>query len=182
MNWHPNVTEFLAVQNFDQIINFYEQEIENNPDEINNYLYLGLAYFLSYKVNIAEEIWLETLLDINNIEENVIKLLTILRQEALNQLQKDQWQMALHIYRKIDELLSNQEQILPEYGLDYYNYGVILEKKGDKQTAFYAYQKAIKINPLIIDAYNNLGKIYFDNNQIEEAELNYRKAIEINQK
>ena len=42
------------------------------------------------------------------------------------------------IDQKIDELLSEQEKIAIEFGLDYYNYGIVLEKNSEQLPAIQA--------------------------------------------
>ncbi len=46
LSWHPKVKELLENQNYQALINFYAQLIEENTEEFNNYYYLGLAYLL----------------------------------------------------------------------------------------------------------------------------------------
>ncbi|BAQ61054.1 hypothetical protein GM3708_1460 [Geminocystis sp. NIES-3708] len=84
MSWHLEVQEFLTEQKFDRIVSFYENLMENNPDNINDYIYLGLAYLLAGNEAEAQSTWfyLLTLED-----EELLNLLSdILEQEVQRQL------------------------------------------------------------------------------------------------
>lgn len=48
-NWHREVKELLVNQKYQELVAYYEDLIEKNPHEIDNYCYLGLAYLLQGK-------------------------------------------------------------------------------------------------------------------------------------
>ncbi|MBL1210918.1 O-linked N-acetylglucosamine transferase, SPINDLY family protein [Geminocystis sp. GBBB08] len=107
MNWHPDTIEFLAIQNYDHIINFYEHKIENNPDEINNYWYLGLAHLLNNNEELAQSIWLIPFLEMNldySLQESLIQ---VLDQEADRQKQKNNFLKSALIREQVQEIDNN---------------------------------------------------------------------------
>ncbi len=60
--------------------------------------------------------------------------------------------------------------------LKYYNEGMSLQNTGKYQAAERAYQKALKINPDFVEAYNNLGNVLLDLGKLREAGNAFRKA------
>jgi tetratricopeptide (TPR) repeat protein len=57
--------------------------------------------------------------------------------------------------------------------------GEIALKKGDKQTAFEAFDKAVKKFPNNNEAYYNRGKLYYERNQLPQALKDMNKALEL---
>ncbi|NJO71368.1 MAG: tetratricopeptide repeat protein, partial [Oscillatoriales cyanobacterium RM1_1_9] len=53
----------------------------------------------------------------------------------------------------------------------------LLRKRNQPTQAVIAYQKAIELEPDLIDAYNNLGNIWYQQGEYREAEVYYRAAI-----
>jgi tetratricopeptide (TPR) repeat protein len=74
-------------------------------------------------------------------------------------------------------------KLVEEEGLNYYNEGVQAQKAGNLDTALVAYQKAMVIG---LDAanyrkfiYNNVGVIYSDKGQMEQAEAMFLEALKL---
>jgi len=63
-----------------------------------------------------------------------------------------------------------------KYGKVFYRYGLFQEEKQNFQKARYFYEKAIRYNPNIADAYYHLGLIYKRNNDLEMALSNFQMA------
>lgn len=57
--------------------------------------------------------------------------------------------------------------------------GLEAQKRGDLNTAFKFYQKAIELDPNYAVIYNDLGVIYETKGEFDRAEENYHKAIRI---
>jgi predicted O-linked N-acetylglucosamine transferase (SPINDLY family) len=57
MTWSPEAEELLINQEYDQLVDFYENLIAENPEEISNYWYLGLAYLFQGKEEEAQTTW-----------------------------------------------------------------------------------------------------------------------------
>lgn len=96
IDWQIGVTPFLEKENYSQVVNFYEQLVENEPEEISNYYYLGLAYLLQSKEEEAQLIWFMALNQgaEENEESNTQELIYILEKEAIKQEIKEQYQLA----------------------------------------------------------------------------------------
>ena len=73
-------------------------------------------------------------------------------------------------------------QSFPNHQLAWKVLGALYKAKGDFSQSLEATKKAIEINPLDAEAYNNLANSMFDLSKAEEAEEYYKKAIEINPK
>jgi predicted O-linked N-acetylglucosamine transferase (SPINDLY family) len=82
-------------------------------------------------------------------------------------------------YVKALNCLNKTLQIDDTSAIYHYTIGLILEKL-DINQAIVAYEKAIAINPELVNAYNNLGNIYLAQNQIDQAEAIFRKSISAN--
>lgn len=81
-------------------------------------------------------------------------------------------------YLKGLSCLNNALMIDDVTAIYHYTLGLILEKiEIDK--AIQAYEKALQINPKLVDAYNNLGNIFLAQNQVDKAEAYFRKAITV---
>jgi tetratricopeptide (TPR) repeat protein len=60
--------------------------------------------------------------------------------------------------------------------LDWYERGLVLEMS-DPNGAMSAYRRALAGRPDLADAYNNLGRLHHDQNDLVDAEALYRLAI-----
>ena len=60
--------------------------------------------------------------------------------------------------------------------------GLICVATDKNKIALNTFKKAILINKNYFDSYNNLGKCYFDNEDLENAFINFKKAHRINPK
>ena len=74
-------------------------------------------------------------------------------------------------------LCSECENIIEEF---YLIQGMIKANEGEYDNAIHIFTKAIEINPIFADAYNNRGLAYSDKGQFDHAIKDYTKAIEIN--
>lgn len=60
------------------------------------------------------------------------------------------------------------------------NYAVALYATGDTKEAQKQYEEAVKLNDKDAVAYNNLGNVYRDNEQVDKAIDSYKRSIELN--
>jgi predicted O-linked N-acetylglucosamine transferase (SPINDLY family) len=58
MNWNPHAYRELLAGNYDQVVQIYEQLSESEPEIIDHYWYLGLAYLLLGEEEAAQTTWL----------------------------------------------------------------------------------------------------------------------------
>jgi len=105
-NWLSSVTSFLENNNYQEIINIYEQEIEKNPEIVSNYLYLGLAYLLIGEKEQCQSIWFSIFfeLDENDTQKYQKELLNILLNEAQRQENNSYLQLSCLIREEIKEI------------------------------------------------------------------------------
>ncbi len=107
LSWQTDVEDFLLNKDYDQLVNFYENKIQVNPEEISNYYYLGLAYLLQGKEEDAQLTWFmalneqETQAEIDNATQ---ELINILDQEAKSQEIQENYTIAWLIRGHIREL------------------------------------------------------------------------------
>lgn len=103
---------------YSKIIDYYQQIINTDPNNIINYWYLGLAYLLNKNLENAQATWL---LCLSNIEESAydqsIEILkNILETEALRQLYSSNYSLSLLIRQQINDLdetdVNNQLHII----------------------------------------------------------------------
>ncbi|AFZ48659.1 hypothetical protein Cyast_2716 [Cyanobacterium stanieri PCC 7202] len=114
-SWHFSVIDYLKQENYQEVINIYENIIENNPEEIDNYWFLGLAYLLNKEPDQAQAIWFIPLAngDEDEIEKWTTELIVILQIELITQEHKKNYELLWLISRSIQELdPHNIENIL----------------------------------------------------------------------
>lgn len=76
-------------------------------------------------------------------------------------------------------LYSQNRELLKEQARQYRKQGYNLQSVGDSQRALSFYQKAVEIDPLYVEAYNDIGVIYEEQGRLQEAEKFYQRALEI---
>jgi predicted O-linked N-acetylglucosamine transferase (SPINDLY family) len=106
MTWFPEAEELLINQEYDQLVDFYENLTAENPEEISNYWYLGLAYLFQGREEEAQSIWMSPFLEIGlniNEEELQAQFLEVLEKEATRQEELKNFQNSLLIREKIRE-------------------------------------------------------------------------------
>lgn len=62
----------------------------------------------------------------------------------------------------------------------YFNQGVDFSRKRDNGKAIQAYEKVIELDPMFIEAYNNLGVLYLEMGLYDKALEVFQRAIQIN--
>ncbi|MCX8079400.1 MAG: tetratricopeptide repeat protein [Geminocystis sp.] len=172
--------KLLETGNYEGAVRFFQKLAEENDNDSLIIFYLGLSYFLLGEKETANSLWMSVLLASEDFDRDCDVLLAILNEQGVRLLQRRQWLLALSVYLQIAELIAEEENPKPEWGVYYYNLAYNYERLGNINSAILFYQKSIDINPNLIDAYNNLGNIYFSLNQLEDAESIYRRAIQVN--
>ncbi len=107
MSWHQEVSSFLEKNDYDSLAQWYEQQVETNPDDVNNYWYLGLAYLLSEQEELAQTTWLLVLSEAEEVEEWKENLVDILEDEAFRQESLKQYNLSLLIRFHIREFVPD---------------------------------------------------------------------------
>jgi predicted O-linked N-acetylglucosamine transferase (SPINDLY family) len=119
MNWHPELKVLLAEENYPEVVQFYEQLLEIQPEITSNYWYLGLAYLLQGQENEAQAAWFSA---VANQSEEIDsewlsqELLVVLTAEAEHQRQQEHleycWLIRQHILNISDQNMNNILEIL----------------------------------------------------------------------
>jgi tetratricopeptide (TPR) repeat protein len=81
--------------------------------------------------------------------------------------------MAEQAFRKVLDTLPNDQYVC-------YNMAIALEHQGRTDEAIGYYRKAIRINPLFIDAYVNMADDLVNTSRIDEAEKCLKQVLRIN--
>jgi protein O-GlcNAc transferase len=125
----------------------------------------ALSLFKNSRYSEAEKIYLTLLRSIKNNSSVWYNLGTLYYEQGEN-------------FKAFDCL--NKALIIDDSQAPYhYIMGLILEKIQINK-AIEAYQKAIEIDPKLVDAYNNLGNIFLVQGEVEQAEIFFRKAVTAN--
>ncbi|MCC5665335.1 methyltransferase domain-containing protein [Nostoc sp. CHAB 5784] len=106
LNWQKQAQEFLLKGQYDQIVSFYEQAIQTEPDNIIHYCYLGLAYLLQDRPEEAQATWVLATMAQEDPEEAewTEKLIEILDKEAQRQATLTNFQKSWIIRQQIQEI------------------------------------------------------------------------------
>lgn len=179
--WDQKIIDDVENNNFQKVIDFYEQLISVDDDRLENYFLLGIAYLLNKNQDVAQSIWMSVLLENNNFIDNLNYLLKILSKEAKHQSQKNNLSFAYLLYSNIEELLSNidfnEEKNKAYYSQIYNDIGSFFEKYGDKNKTILAYEKALKINHSL-DNYLTFGQYLQKKNMLKAVEIYHQLIID----
>ena len=131
--WHSNTLHYVSIADYASVLSYYEQLIEQEPDELINYWYLGLGYLLNGDEESAQTTWLLAISQAPESETVRLtnELSTVLQQEAERQLKngdKIKCLLIRHHLREISPLdLDNLlNLILIEIELDQFSPSQIL--------------------------------------------------------
>jgi predicted O-linked N-acetylglucosamine transferase (SPINDLY family) len=132
--WHSNILHCLSIGDYTSVVVYYEQLVEQKPDKLANYWYLGLAYLLDGDEESAQTPWL---MAIAQAPESKTILLTkelsaVLQQEAERQLNNGDkfkcWRIRHHLREISPSDLGNLlNLLLLEIELDHFSPSKILE-------------------------------------------------------
>ncbi|MFM7908715.1 MAG: hypothetical protein ACKPA9_27260 [Microcystis sp.] len=88
--WHPDAYQALIAEDYPQVAAIYEELIDNNPENISDYWYLGVAYLLQNLETEAQVIWQNVLREGNpeEVKQWQAELEAVLDTEARRQQRK----------------------------------------------------------------------------------------------
>ncbi|MBI3902668.1 MAG: glycosyltransferase family protein [Nitrosomonadales bacterium] len=72
---------------------------------------------------------------------------------------------------------SKAVQIAPDFAEAYANWGLLLDRRGDKKTAEVCYRLSIKFNQAYAEVHLNLGALLANEKRFDESEAAYKQAI-----
>lgn len=173
VNLQQQATHYLAQNQYAEAIALYEQCIEQSPDTISLYWYLGLALLLKGDELEAQSTWLSVLSqdDPNQIHQFVDDLTTVLIVEAQRRLQYADFVAAEKICRQILDLDPTHEGA-------YLNIADVLFKQGRLEEAIACYQQLLNLKPNDVSIYNNLGVLFDLQGRFLEAIACYQTIIQ----
>lgn len=83
------------------------------------------------------------------------------------------------VFKPGQEKVGMSLDIHAEEAMEYRAQGLEAQKRGDLDTAFTFYQKAIQLDPNYAVVYNDLGVLYETKGEFDRAEENYHQAIKV---
>ena len=174
---------FLAQEDYENAITFLERCIEENPDELNYYWYLGLAYLIQENEEQAQSVWLSILLqgNLEEVEQWTIELTDFLETKVEENISKRKLDNAKIIYEAIllinpdyknTELLNNLIESL-SYLATNLSYGT------HREEAVGVYLEILSLNPDDAMFWHSLALNYYYLERYSQAQEAIQKAIEL---
>jgi predicted O-linked N-acetylglucosamine transferase (SPINDLY family) len=156
---------FKEINNLDASLRSYEKAISIDSKNFHAYNNLGNIFMDLGKTDKAIDYYKKSL-DIDpNFAECHNNLGVVLMN--LGNVEK-----SIACFKKALNCNSN-------YADAFNNLGIASNLLGELGNSLEYYQKAKKINPSMIEVYSNLGNLLSDFDRLEEAEINYSKAFEL---
>jgi hypothetical protein len=113
MIWESEAYQYLIAEKYPKLVEFYERLIEQKPENLTYYWYLGLAYLLQENESAAQSTLLYVFTEFEQleIEQSTQDLLNILQAEAQRQEAKNNfhiaWIIRSYIYDFFPESINN---------------------------------------------------------------------------
>ena len=146
-------------------IESYKKAIKIDPDNANNYVFLGFAYRKSDMYREAIESYKQAI----KIDPN----------DATNYSLSGDAYIELGMYEEAIDACIQAIRIDPDFGAAHLILGVAYSESGMYKEAIKSYKQAIEINPNDAEAYHNLGNAYLKSDIYREAIESYKQAIKI---
>jgi tetratricopeptide (TPR) repeat protein len=110
------------------------------------------------------------------------KLASTLSQKGYQLYNKDDFLGAIELFKKSVEYEPNNPEYFRNLGWSYLELGTRKKNRGESYESYFkdaesAHQKAVQIDPDFAGAYYGLGYVYVRQNKINDAIINFRKAI-----
>ena len=171
----------LDQDDYENAIALLESCIEENPEQLTYYWYLGLAYLLKENEELAQEIWLSIFLQgsLEEVEQWTTELISFLEIKIQENITSQKLGNAKIIYQVIfvinpdyknSELLDNLVEALSLFAS-------ALSFNKEYQTASEIYLDALKLNPNHAISWHSLALTYYKLEQYSEAEEAIQRAI-----
>lgn len=156
---------FLYQGETEKAIILCEKAIASNPNQIDNYCYLGIAYLLNGDVETAQASWMSVLFESDDIEKDTQHLVLILDNFGKHFLQKKDLSSAKLIYESVENLVPDQVE---KYQLLAYIYRDLK----DNINAELIFKKIIENQP-------NHPNLYIDFSNLLLQQYRYEEIIEL---
>lgn len=152
--------------NFERAVSSYETAVQQDPNFVVGYLWLGSLYEMKNNAICMEYYTTAYRLDPKN--PDVIYSLAYAKQKFGKE------KAATSLYRKMIRLDE-------KYFDAYFQLGFMKQfSDKDLDSALFYYEKVVEIEPSHVESYHNIGLIYEDRKDITNALLSYSKALKNN--
>ncbi|MEM1167815.1 MAG: tetratricopeptide repeat protein [Cyanobacteria bacterium P01_H01_bin.35] len=201
VNLHQKAEIYLAQGKLEEAIAVCQQVLKIQPNFPPNCQTLGNIWQRMSEIDKAKDWYIKAINEQPNVAESYANLGSIYAQQK-------QWQLGIECYREaigikpnIPSLYRNLGKIWQELGKlelardcqeqaltleahysqasEYFKHGKNSLENGETEEAIASFQQAIKLNPSLIGAYQNLGDISLKTKELNKAINYYQKAIEL---
>lgn len=165
---------YLQQEDFNTAIDIYTQCLENSPDDIYLYWYLGLSWLLLGDTEKCHEIWLSgfTTRELANDNTDLNEFIEFLKKQGEEYFNLGKYQISQKIYEAILEWDDHQTQV-------YYNLGHTIANQGDLETAISYWETVVQIQPDYLLAHLHQAYIWYKLENFDAAITSYQKSIVI---
>jgi len=147
LNLYKTLRNLIGASQVDPLIlNTYNQVISLDSNNPEHYLGRGQIYLTDGQL---------TLNSLENIKDEKDKQNILAEANQMFNLSEQDFNRAINLK--------------PDLVLGYYNLALVKETKGDKEGAIKELEKALSLNSLDLDVLYNLGRMYLENNKLDEA-------------
>jgi predicted O-linked N-acetylglucosamine transferase (SPINDLY family) len=173
---------FLNQEFYEDAIAFLEKYIEENPEELTYYWYLGLVHLLQENEEIAQEIWVSVFLqgNLEEIEQWTTELTEFLETKVEENLAERKLGNAKIIYETIFVINPDYEntKLLDKLveSLSYFASGLIHEN--EREAALEVYLQILELNPHDAISWRSLALNYYYLERYDKAKESIQKSIE----
>jgi len=179
----------LLERKFREAIDDFKKSLQSSPNFAEAHLYLGLAYQSTNDLNLAKSEFLEALKLKPGMEKALLPLASIylLNKDytlALEKVREVLIKSPKHPFanliagdiklemKKLEEAARHfklVKEIYPDDLRSYARLGLVYQFQGKDKDALYEYEKALEVNPLLIDVLRMIIAMHFKNNEPEKA-------------
>jgi protein O-GlcNAc transferase len=183
LNLLQQAIHLIEQEDYETVIALLERCIEDDPEELTYYWYLGLVYLLQENEELAQEIWLSILLQGNSqeVEQWTSELINFLEIKAKENITEKKLGNARIIYQSIFyinpdyeniELLNNLVEALSMFAST-------LSFNKEYEAARDVYLEALSLNPDHSISWHSLAFNYYYLEQYSKAKEAIKKAIKL---
>ncbi|MGK7879751.1 MAG: tetratricopeptide repeat protein [Crocosphaera sp.] len=179
----------LQENHYQEAISLYHQCLERDKDRLNDYWYLGLAYFLNGQQAEAQEVWMMPLFSVEldahpNWEQDLITILDSAIERTCSQ---DNFLMGKRLQEVIQEIDSDYQNEGLKKAIDsrikvLLEEGVIAAFAKQFKDASERFLEIIQLDDSLPIVWKNLAMIYYENKIYQQAYQAIERAIALESK
>ena len=173
----------LDQDDYENAITLLESFIEESPEELTYYWYLGLAYLLQESEDLAQEIWLSVFLqgNLEEVKQWTFELTGFLEIYVQENITTRKLGNAKVIYDAITVINPDYEnpQLLHQLIESLSNFASTLSDEKERESAIEVYLEILKLNPDDVKSWNSLALNYYYLDLYSEAEKSIQKSISL---